>query len=41
MWSYGMIFLIPLLSIYVEKTIISKDKSTPMLTEVLFTIAKT
>ena len=32
---------IPLLSIYLEKTIIWKDKSTQIFTEVIFTIAKT
>ena len=32
---------IPLLSIYLEKTIIRKDTRTPMFTAALFTIAKT
>ena len=32
---------IPLLSIYLEKTIIQKDTCTPMFTAALFTTAKT
>ena len=32
---------IPLLGIYMEKTIIQKDTCTPMFTAALFTIAKT
>ena len=32
---------IPLLGIYLEKTIIRKDTCTPMFTAALFTIAKT
>ena len=32
---------IPLLGIYLDKTIIQKDTSTPMFTEALFTVAKT
>ena len=32
---------IPLLGIYLEKTIIQKDKCTPMFTATLFTTAKT
>ena len=32
---------IPLLGIYLEKTLIQKDTSTPMFTAALFTIAKT
>ena len=32
---------IPLLGIYPDNTIIQKDVSTPVFTEVLFTIAKT
>ena len=32
---------IPLLGIYPDKTVIEKDTCTPMLTAVLFTIAKT
>ena len=34
-------FVIPLLAIYPEKTIIRKDASTPMFTAALFTIPKT
>ena len=32
---------IPLLGIYLEKTLIQKDTHTPMFTAALFTIAKT
>ena len=32
---------IPLLGIYLDKTIISKDKCTPVFTATLFAIAKT
>ena len=32
---------VPLLGIYVEKTIIEKDTCTPMLTDTLFTISRT